>query len=970
MSDNKNLQSLRFEAALPHLQHLDVSNSKLERLDIPAGFTALQWLDASRNQLQQVRLEGTLPKLTYLDLSGNQLASFILPAGFRDLAYLYLNDNQLKEVTFSSVLPALQILHLKGNQLEQLPGNLLSLPQLETLYLHGNPLPNIPKEVIANGERDNSWANVRNYLESLAEAGDKVVENDEVKLVLLGNSTAGKSSLIRYLKDKIYDESSLYSTHGIQNLLWEPQEQHYNINIWDFGGQEYFHATHRLFLSRNAVTLIVFEQDTNFQGEQKTEITLYEEGKMVKKAIPIQHFPFSYWLENLEYLCSGQHPNTIVLAQSKMDLPAAEVIPVQEQVRTKYDLREDHIFRISVKGSAAKEDLHALQYQLFEKKLLKILSDTKATYRFNPSWLQIKAQLRDMGKSDPLLSYQDYVSFCESIQPGISRSKPDGSDSMLHTLTDYLHNISAILYYSDVVEDTVFINPQWLTDIIYRVLDYKVIRSEGRFDRTHVAETVSEFDPDKLLALMQEFELIFEVRNQPDHFIAPQYLPAQNQEQDSRSFLRWLHRCDKTAFIIHYPTFLPRSVMTRFICRYGNLALDTFWKHGMVYEMEGCAYFVKSDGNANIQIKTEQLIPHQISEIFADLYEISHKNPEIQITVNGSDFVKISPLLEHSPQNPQIQSVTGKWLNIADFYSIGIGNKGHLENFGASGGTKKTPVKKSIDMNHIQQLIAQARIQKALEALLAAAPAEYKNKVLQLQSRWTELEGKRIRAIISHTEENLERNSITDAALTLYDVITMSENMPLDEQKPAAPERTKPAARTPVAVPNPKVFISYARKEDRRYLELFVAGIKAHSDWQIFDDRLVLIGEDWHERLQKEVQECDFAILLLSPYFFKSDYIKNNEFEHFLTRNIQNGFPFFSVLLADCDYTRWNEIARRQFFVANGQDYDLAKHYRDKQITFDLLARFDRDGELIPNPYLHTFYRNFVTTVNQALQVL
>lgn len=173
---------------------------------------------------------------------------------------------------------------------------------------------------------------------------------------------------------------------------------------------------------------------------------------------------------------------------------------------------------------------------------------------------------------------------------------------------------------------------------------------------------------------------------------------------------------------------------------------------------------------------------------------------------------------------------------------------------------------------------------------------------------------------------------------------------------------------TPSDSDKQKVFVSYARREDHRYLDLFVKGIKAHSEWEIFDDRHIPIGADWHQRLQNEVQKCDFAILLLGPHFFKSEYIRDFELERFITRNIESRFPIFSVLMHDCNFSKWGEIARRQFFVAEGQDYGLAKTHRDKQISYDLLVQFDRDGEIIPNPHLNTFHKNFVAKAEEVLK--
>ncbi len=133
ISDNAQLGSLTFEAALPNLNYLDVSDSQLKELHLPAGFDALDWLDASRNALEAVTFGGLLPQLTYMDVSGNQLERFTLPGGFAALQYLYLNDNVLAALIFEDAAPsALQILHLRNNKLEALP------PQLFVAGAAGN----------------------------------------------------------------------------------------------------------------------------------------------------------------------------------------------------------------------------------------------------------------------------------------------------------------------------------------------------------------------------------------------------------------------------------------------------------------------------------------------------------------------------------------------------------------------------------------------------------------------------------------------------------------------------------------------------------------------------------------------------------------------------------------------------------------------------------------------------------------
>jgi GTPase SAR1 family protein len=59
--------------------------------------------------------------------------------------------------------------------------------------------------------------------------------------------------------------------------VWEKKEHprlQQNVNVWDFGGQEFYHATHRLFLSSNAVTLVLFDKTTNDQELVSTKVQI------------------------------------------------------------------------------------------------------------------------------------------------------------------------------------------------------------------------------------------------------------------------------------------------------------------------------------------------------------------------------------------------------------------------------------------------------------------------------------------------------------------------------------------------------------------------------------------------------------------------------------------------------------------------------------------------------------------------
>ncbi len=47
----------------------------------------------------------------------------------------------------------------------------------------------------------------------------------------------------------------------------------------------------------------------------------------------------------------------------------------------------------------------------------------------------------------------------------------------------------------------------------------------------------------------------------------------------------------------------------------------------------------------------------------------------------------------------------------------------------------------------------------------------------------------------------------------------------------------------------------------------------------------IVLGDDWHERIQRAIRDCNIGLLMLSPSFFASKYIKKHELPHFLTKS-------------------------------------------------------------------------------------
>ena len=74
-------------------------------------------------------------------------------------------------------------------------------------------------------------------------------------------------------------------------------------------------------------------------------------------------------------------------------------------------------------------------------------------------------------------------------------------------------------------------------------------------------------------------------------------------------------------------------------------------------------------------------------------------------------------------------------------------------------------------------------------------------------------------------------------------------------------------------------FVSYAR-ENKQLADIFLSlfeeqiGASKRYDYKKWQDHKILPGENWHEEIQKAIIKCDFGLLLISPSFLGSAYIR------------------------------------------------------------------------------------------------
>jgi internalin A len=522
---------------LTALQSLDLRGNQLSSLPAEIGqLTALQSLDLRGNQLSSLPAEiGQLTALQSLDLRGNQLSS--LPAEIGQLTALQsldLRGNQLSSLPAEiGQLTALQSLDLRGNQLSSLPAEIGQLTALQLLDLSSNPaLEDPPPEVVSKGTTE-----ILNYLRQRLEQGQDFIY--EAKFLVVGEGEVGKTSLAKKIDDANYElQPDEKSTEGIDVIRWEfdlPNGQSFRANIWDFGGQEIYHATHQFFLTKRSLYAVVVDT-------RKDNTDLY------------------YWLNVVELL-SDNSP-VFIIKNEKQD----RTCQVNErQLRGEFtNLKET--LATNLKTNRGLDDIKTKIQQY-------ITALPHVGQSLPKKWVDVRRTL----ESDP----RNYISLDEFYQLCEANDFQSRKDQL--QLSDYLHDLGVCLHFQNdpLLKKTLILKPEWGTTAVYKALDTDEVKANlGRFSRAQLDAIWNEGEyaemRDELLQLMMRFKLCYEIPGTDNEYIAPQLLDVEQPDY---------HWDDTSNLLLRYHyDFMPKGIIIRFIVEMHRFIEQQklVWRNGVV----------------------------------------------------------------------------------------------------------------------------------------------------------------------------------------------------------------------------------------------------------------------------------------------------------------------------------------------------------------------------------------------------
>jgi internalin A len=576
---------------LTALTYLDFRDNKVGDIKPLQNLTALTELYFRSNKVGDIKPLQNLTALTSLYFSSNQVGDIEPLQNLTALTSLYFRDNKvgdikplqnltaLTELHFSSNqvgdikplqnLTALTYLDFSSNQVGELPAFFRDFKKLSLLYLDGNKF-DVGKEVYNLRPAEQIEA-ILQWQESRRKQDLRPIL--EAKVMFIGDSKKGKTHLIEMLLTGKFSPG-IPSTHGIERHrlpdMTCPQGQ-VRVNVWDLGGQRFMRSTHQYFFTERTLYVLVAEA-----REERKDL--------------------NHWLQLAKEI-GKESPVLVVVNKIDLDPHNLDRESLQRDYPNICDFARTSIH--DKKGEKPEDDIVALDtIRDLREKIGAIVTDPRwmpGVYAERPSeWFTVKEELEKLEQKEvDYISYADY----ENLEHIGSLEEAERRINL-----KLLASLGTVVTFEDKLKDidTQVINPQWLLDGVYkilndptvkdarkglfsyadleRILDDKKSNGERRFPRTRYPF---------LLELMQSNGLCYPLENEKETYLLPDLF------SDAKPEKVWEHE-DVMRFRYDYDSYPPDAFVTRFIvAQHADIVGEKRWRNGVVISNGTCSALVQ-----------------------------------------------------------------------------------------------------------------------------------------------------------------------------------------------------------------------------------------------------------------------------------------------------------------------------------------------------------------------------------------
>jgi GTPase SAR1 family protein len=315
------------------------------------------------------------------------------------------------------------------------------------------------------------------------------------------------------------------------------------LNTWDFGGQQIYHATHQFFLTTRSLYLLVWNARQGF-----------EQGKLY------------YWLDTLQ----ARAPESPVLLVATCtegrpaDLPLTEMQNKYPQIKGSFSVsNRDGTGIDAVRDAVAKAGAG-----------LPLMGE-----RWPAAWLRAAQAVRSKRANSVT---------AKAYRQTIRKHKLSNQDQQV--LSHWLHELGDIVYFQDDRElnDLVLLKPNWVSATICRVLDSDAVKKEmGVLTREcmeKIWKSLRKNMREHFLRLMEKFDLSYRTLEDRDISIVVERLPWEPPAyEEAWQAIGSLPNCKQVAMKFQFGSTLPAGLPTWFIARAHRFTTHTHWRQGALF---------------------------------------------------------------------------------------------------------------------------------------------------------------------------------------------------------------------------------------------------------------------------------------------------------------------------------------------------------------------------------------------------
>lgn len=627
-------------ADLINLERLDIASTFISDINCLKNLKRLKVLALENTKIDNFDPISDLHELEKLDLRGSNINDLRPISRLKNLIALNISDTKITDLR-----PIQDLFSRKDNPLEVYD---LFNGAKNVVFLHNCPLTNPPFDIAMKG-RDailRHWK--RQDEEAEAEITDSI--NWHCKLVIVGNGGVGKSTLLEYLKSgKVSNNTQ--QTEFFEMAEWRPQFDFLQKNsentksgkavvqVFDFGGQDYYHDAHNLFFSSNTAYLVLWSAEKNKLGKEQLK---KERGK---SALSSFHYPLEYWLDAIRYFngVSQMLPEEELFTLNFSDLETESgeeyALIVRHVTRDIYESFQQKVSQIPAlvvqthidksgieflnQASLTKEFPWILDFEavsLASQKLERIdlvmakLHDAIGKIPIlGAPFSTTYAWVRDAVQSYPFQTTMTKTEFKNWVNTLVIDNHQEAKgrnlealyfqDAELEDLIGYLGSLSSLLHFPDSpLENKVFLRPELLKATVLELLR-EMPNQKGFFSKKealkHLKKASKETEIDDILSLMQEFKMAFQIGHEKDQlWTAPLYLP----EEAPEGIDLLLQIFDQPVRRITFRYFIHKSVVLEFFQKHvqdikteqGQDQKKSYlvWRNGMVLQSPECGELV------------------------------------------------------------------------------------------------------------------------------------------------------------------------------------------------------------------------------------------------------------------------------------------------------------------------------------------------------------------------------------------